>query len=741
MSAFTTVYAVQTGYVEHSTEEQFTQGEPNLVLISSEGELNLAQSSTELLADKDDLWVVNALVKAPDGTLYAASSGQGYIYQIKPGKKAKIFYGKDQQDQRHVFSLALDRNNALLAGAGGRLLRLDAKGSAKELFADDEIKYIWNIAVGPAGRIYLATGPTGKVITLDANGKKPEVLYQAKEKNILCIALDADGIVYAGGDENGLIYRIDPATKKARIVYDTEHGELSSLVFDEKGNLYAATADAGAARPGKKLILSDGRDGRSEAPAIKKEKKKLSKKEQLPKESEDKKSTSEQTKKIVPAATNKMNSENGKTDEAAEPAPMTLPSRKKRRGKAGTNDVYKISPQGYVTKIFSKPLVILAMEYVGDDTLLLATGNDGQLLQLNTETEEAVVLQSVKPSAQVSALCASDDGEIYVGCANPGAVHLISPDFATGGQFTSEVIDATQISGWGKVELEADMPSDTAVKIATRSGNTQEPDKGGWEDWSSPQMVNGTMTIDSAPGRFLQYRLFLESADEGATPMVKKVKLAYQAPNLPPKVTDVQVARAGTNKKNGSAAKSSNPSRTITVKWKASDANDDKLIYNVYIRQIDRARWIRIAKELDKTNLEFNSLTTADSRYEFKVEASDAQSNPEGRALTNSRISGAIVVDNTPPEISELSWQIDSKKVTLRAVLGDELSAIDSVIYCIDSAEDWQVASAADGIFDSRGESVELEFELEESGEHLLAICFADALGNKVYRNITIEAE
>ena len=298
VSVFTAVHAVQTGFEEHSTEEQFKQGEPNRVLISSQGELSLSRSSSEILAPKDDLWVVNALTKAPDGTLYIATSGQGFIYQIKPGAAPDILYGKDQEDQRHIFSLALDRQGSLLAGTGGpagRLLRLNKKGSARELFADDEIKYIWNITIGPAGRIYLGTGPTGKVISLDPDGRNPQTLYQAKEKNILCLTLDADGILYAGGDENGLIYRIDPATKKTRIVYDTEHGELSSLVFDEKGNLYAATADAGAARPGKKLILSDGRNGRSEAPPSKKADKSPPKEKPKPTDGNDKKANSDQT--------------------------------------------------------------------------------------------------------------------------------------------------------------------------------------------------------------------------------------------------------------------------------------------------------------------------------------------------------------------------------------------------------------------------------------------------------------
>jgi len=157
--------------------------------------------------------------------------------------------------------LALDAEGRLLAGTGGKagvLLRFSKSGRVSTIFKAGDVKYIWAIAVGPAGRIYLGTGPDGKVITLDANGKGVEVLYKAKEKNILALALGKNGILYAGGDKYGLVYKIDPATRKTTIAYDTGHQEISGLVFDEAGNLYISTADAGAARPGAKLILSNG---------------------------------------------------------------------------------------------------------------------------------------------------------------------------------------------------------------------------------------------------------------------------------------------------------------------------------------------------------------------------------------------------------------------------------------------------------------------------------------------------
>ena len=84
----------------------------------------------------------------------------------------------------------------------------------------------------------------------------------------------------------------------------------------------------------------------------------------------------------------------------AEPTGRFGPSGGKR-GKAKVNDVYKITPGGYVVKLFSKPVVILRMAHQGEGELLLATGNSGQLLRLNVDRREAVVLSESESSVQV----------------------------------------------------------------------------------------------------------------------------------------------------------------------------------------------------------------------------------------------------------------------------------------------------------------------------------------------------
>jgi len=146
-------------------------------------------------------------------------------------------------------------------GKAGQLLRIDSNKNVEVLFAEEEIKYVWSIVVGPDGRIFLGTGPTGKVMMLGPAGAR-EVLYQAKEKNILVLALH-EGILYAGGDENGLVYRIEPASKKLRLRMIPSTGRSAGwCLMSSRICLFRRRMRGGAARNATDTFQrGEGQDG------------------------------------------------------------------------------------------------------------------------------------------------------------------------------------------------------------------------------------------------------------------------------------------------------------------------------------------------------------------------------------------------------------------------------------------------------------------------------------------------
>src|SRR5207302_3010517 len=150
--------------------------------------------------------------------------------------------------------------------------------------------------------------------------------------------------------------------------------------------------------------------------------------------------------------------------------------------KAAGNAIYRIDPDGFVTEIFRQPVLIMSL-VEKDGTLLVGTGSDGLIYQVNPAAEETVVLAKVDPK-QVLSMLATKDGRILLGMANVGGIAAMSRGFASDGTFTSPVMDATQISRFGKIHLQGSMPKETALTVATRSGNVQDPGKAGWSNWS-----------------------------------------------------------------------------------------------------------------------------------------------------------------------------------------------------------------------------------------------------------------
>src|SRR5439155_21160744 len=137
------------------------------------------------------------------------------------------------------------------------------------------------------------------------------------------------------------------------------------------------------------------------------------------------------------------------------------------------NAIYKIDPNGFVTEIFRQPVLVFSIvEHEG--TLLVATGSEGLVYQVNPAADETVVIAKVDPK-QVTALLPTHDGRILMGLANVGGLAVMGSGYAGDGTFTSPVLDATQISKFGKIQLHGSLPQGTSLKVATRSGNVKEP--------------------------------------------------------------------------------------------------------------------------------------------------------------------------------------------------------------------------------------------------------------------------
>jgi len=573
---------------------------------------------------------------------------------------------------------------------------------AETIFEPNDVKYIFAIAIGDDGDIYLGTGPEGGVYRLDSFGKNPQLIYDSRDKNILSLAIGQDGFVYAGSDTRGLVYKINPRTKTATVLYDSSEQEITAILFADDGDLFATATSAKIVAAQTKFASQLPSEGRPET--------------------ENKKGENAGESK----SGLKLNIPNTQKGTDKKPSAAKPPTRKP--AKPGMYSyIYKINSGGFVTDVFSEKAVFFCLAQQ-DNNLILGTGNNAQLFTIDPAAEENKIVYEDQEASQITAAVAAG-GDIYLATANPAKLIKLAKTFAVDGTYTSDLIDASQPAKWGKLQIEADIPEGCRVQMASRSGNVKDVNDPTFSDWTELTDITGPIQLRCPAGRFCQYKLLLLSENGGQTPVIREVVVADTIPNLAPKIVSVGVERIGAAGKEG----------VFKIAYKATDDNNDKLIYKIDFRKMPRTSWIEIKDDIEADNFEWDGKTVEDGRYEVRVTASDERDNNTATKLTGVRISEPIIVDNTAPVLKEDSvenpdWQ--SLEIKFKAI--DKLSAIGKVNYTVDSNEDWIAALPDDLVYDTTEENFTVTINKLEKGDHIVSVKVSDAVGNTSYKTIEI---
>jgi outer membrane protein assembly factor BamB len=709
-------WAVTSVITRHETSDDFLKGEVERVIVDSSGTLRLAPQSAEANCGErlKDVWSIHTMYADKDGVLYLGTGPNAKVFRYAQDRCEQV-YPADVENpsgdvdseilNEHVFAVANDVAGRLLvavSGETGKLIRLNP-GKAEVVFEDKRVRYIFAIALDQNNNIYLGTGPEGLLFRLDPFCQSPELIYDAQDKSLLSLAIH-DNTIYAGSDERGLVYKIDPEQKRATVLYDSEQDEVTSLLVDDAGNVYAASSSAQAAMAQLKAasgISLKKEPGRPDRPDIRDP--------NLPSPAIESLQTP-----------NNDGAKKQEEDESA-PKPPMAPMAKV------AGHIYKITPEGFVTDIFSEIAVLYSLARA-DGTLWLGTGNKGQLYSIDPETEEKGIVFEDKTSSQITSI-ARMNGTAFLGLSNPARLMRLEKTFASTGTYESPMIDAGQPAQWGKLQIEADIPDGCLVLMACRSGNIEDPNDATLSAWSHEAAITKATQLDCPVGRFCQYRLTLTADPEGGkTPEIREVTAAHVVPNAAPNVVAVKAERSRDKK---------TPS-VIDIGFMVKDDNKDELEFTLQFRKAGRTTWIPLEDELDKPRYQWNGLTVEDGRYEVRVIASDRKSNSPETTLTGSRVSSVFVIDNTAPEIAHAEMQVSGNDVMAGLRVEDEFSVLGKVQYTVDSNEKWVTALPEDLVYDTLAESFTIPIENLEPGVHVIAFSLADDLENIRYKTYEV---
>ncbi|MDD5252123.1 MAG: hypothetical protein PHT12_05850 [Patescibacteria group bacterium] len=101
------------------------------------------------------------------------------------------------------------------------------------------------------------------------------------------------------------------------------------------------------------------------------------------------------------------------------------------------------------------------------------------------------------------------------------------PPYMTDGTLLSSILDTDAGNAyWDTVFWTVDLPTNTTLTVATRSGGTATPD-GTWSIWSAPEMSASGATIVSPAARYFQYRATLHTGDIMVTPSLQDITVTY----------------------------------------------------------------------------------------------------------------------------------------------------------------------------------------------------------------------
>jgi hypothetical protein len=661
-------------------------------VISNEGALHLSRQLKPLAnLQATHVWDV---VEDKDGNLFVATGDEGKIYKVTPEGKVSVAYDSDESQ---VLCLALAPDGSVYAGTGpgGLIVRVAPDGKARVLYHTPE-SYVWCLALDARGQtLYAGTGPKGRIYQVTPEGKG-SVFYATKQEHILCLATGPDGMLYAGTDKGGLVYRID-AKGKGFVLYSAPQAEVRSLLVTPEG-IYAGTSAPSRHHRGSSVALSE----RAFAPSGDLAAMPVSAtKTQTPAAGKTRESSSK-------SLSDDVSSESSKGVSAPSASPPGT----------GENSLYRISGDGTVRELFRERVLVLSL-LRQKGRIFVGTGMEGQLFEVDEASKERSEVARLD-HGQIHCMCRRHDGSIVLGTGDPGKLYVLQDRYAATGTVVSEVLDARIISKWGALSWKADTPAGTRVTVAVRSGNVAEPDET-WSDWSPEEADPHQATVTAPAARFLQYRVTLATESDAVTPSLRSLAIRYKTTNQAPEVTSLDVPDLD-------AAALENPKK-LKFKWSATDANEDELTYNLYVRKDGWKNWVLLEENLEKKDYEWDTTTTPSGTYQVKVVASDRRDNPAEEALTGERVSAPFAVAHTPPTVTVKLAGLDGDQAVVEATATDPMVRLTAASFAVNGKK-WVNVFPTDGLFDSKTETFRFKTDSLKTGTHVLVLRVTDAAGN-----------
>jgi streptogramin lyase len=232
---------VSARYWIHDSAADFLEGKATGVSITSEGALRLAPR-VETLAEPEAPYLWDVAVDAR-GRTFAGTGDEGWIVRVAAGKAEPFF----QCAALEVLCLDAGSDGTLYAGTApdGFVYRITAAGEGSILF-DAPQAYVWDLALGPDGAVYAAAGPRAAIWRIDPRSGRAEEIATIDDNHVVSLAFDAQGRLLFGTEGRGLVGRVDGG--RAIVLHDCAEGEVGAVASGPDGIVWVAASAPAEAR-------------------------------------------------------------------------------------------------------------------------------------------------------------------------------------------------------------------------------------------------------------------------------------------------------------------------------------------------------------------------------------------------------------------------------------------------------------------------------------------------------------
>jgi hypothetical protein len=671
------------------------RGTSNGVYVGLDGAVTAGpQLVNRLRSTPAQIW---SLAAGADGTWWAGTGGDGKVLRLRAGQPEETAF---DSEETNVFALAVSGTRVYAAtGPDGKVYVIDGAATPR-VFFDPSEKYIWALAVDAVGRLWVGAGNPAVIYRVDADGTS-HVVYHPPAAHVVCLVRDGQGRMLAGTESPGRLYRFD-ANDKPFVLLDSGQTELRAAAVASDGTIYAAAVSKG----------------------------------------DDSSSSSGETTSIALAGSSTSTS-----------APTASSSAASTSSTSDRSTIFRIAEDGSWEPFWSTPDAIYDVAAIADGGVLAASGPEGRLYRID-RLRQAQLLTGVdaKQITHFGVGTRPDTSPAAIATAKPGRVVMITTGAQSPATYLSPVRDTKGPSTWGTIRWE----SLGDVTLFSRAGNTDRPDDS-WSDWAGPYTHASGDALKSPAGRFLQWKAVLTSPASGVSPRLTSVTVAYLPANTRPTVTSITVSPPGVvfqkpfssedgavagldesvaeaRRPPGDGATPPSPGRRMfqkglqTLQWKADDTDSDHLSYTLQYRRAGELTWHDLRAGLTDTIFVWDTTTVPDGRYIVRVTVTDAPSNTAERAMTNTRESDPIDIDNTPPAITSEVTHAANGAIRLSVHVHDAQSALQKVEFVIGDGA-WRLLSPVDGLTDSPDERFEIPLASEADAARIV-IRATDALQN-----------